>query len=220
VEHGFLSAWQRYNRILQQRNAILRQKAVSQIAIWDAQFVDAALILNQFRVNYVENLVRLAQEYMQQLLNIDRVEFSYHSGWRQDEDFKHSLEASIESDMKLGFTQKGPHRADLVMKIDGRAAAEYLSGGQQKLAACSMMLSQASLFNQYNQDGCIILVDDLPSELDLEHRCLFMDLLYSIGGQVFVTATDINLLQLNAYSERKVFHVKHGELCAEREDGV
>ena len=116
--------------------------------------------------------------------------------------------------------QKGPHRADLVMKIDGRAAADYLSGGQQKLAACSLLLAQASVFNQYKQESCVILVDDLPSELDVQHRHLFMDLLYSIGGQVFVTATDSNLLQLTDYPEKKTFHVEHGCVSSEREDGV
>jgi len=220
VEHEFLSVWQRYNRILQQRNAVLRQKSVAMLVSWDEQLVDAALKLNLFRLNYVENLVRLTKSFMQQLLGIDTVEFSYQSGWRRGENFEDVLKASIESDIRLGFTQKGPHRADLVMKIDGRAAAEYLSGGQQKLAACSLLLAQASVFNQYKQESCVILVDDLPSELDLQHRHLFMDLLYSIGGQVFVTATDSNLLQLAAYPEKKTFHVEHGCIISEREDGV
>lgn len=220
VEHEFLSVWQRYNRILQQRNAVLRQKSVAMLVSWDEQLVDAALKLNLFRLNYVENLVRLTKSFMQQLLGIDTVEFSYQSGWRRGENFEDALKASIESDIRLGFTQKGPHRADLVMKIDGRAAAEYLSGGQQKLAACSLLLAQASVFNQYKQESCVILVDDLPSELDLQHRHLFMDLLYSIGGQVFVTATDSNLLQLAAYPEKKTFHVEHGCIISEREDGV
>jgi len=220
VEHEFLSVWQRYNRILQQRNAILRQKSAAMLLTWDEQLVEAAIKLDQFRVNYVESLARLAQKFMRQLLGIETVEFSYQSGWRRGEDFKEALKASIESDIRLGFTQKGPHRADLVMRIDGRAAAEYLSGGQQKLAACSLLLAQASVFNQYKQESCVILVDDLPSELDLQHRQLFMDLLYSIGGQLFVTATDSDLLQLSAYKEQKMFHVEHGSVVVEREDGV
>lgn len=220
VEHEFLSVWQRYNRILQQRNAILRQKSATMLLSWDKQLIHAALKLNQFRVKYVEELARLALNYMKQLLDIETIDFSYQSGWRRGEDYKDALRASIESDIRLGFTQKGPHRADLVMKIDGRPAAEYLSGGQQKLAACSLLLAQASVFNQNRHESCVILVDDLPSELDLQHRQLFMDLLYSIGGQVFVTATDSDLLQLSAYPEKKTFHVERGSVVAEREDGV
>jgi len=220
VEHEFLSVWQRYNRILQQRNAILRQKSAAMLVSWDKQLIEAGSMLDQFRVNYVENLTNLAQKYIQQLLDIETVQFSYQSGWRQGENYKDALDASIESDIKQGFTQKGPHRADLVMKVEGRAAAEYLSGGQQKLAACSLLLAQASVFNQYKQESCVILVDDLPSELDLQHRQLFMDLLYSTGGQVFVTATDSTLLQINTYPEKKTFHVERGSVVAEREDGV
>lgn len=220
VEHEFLSVWQRYNRILQQRNAILRQKSVAMLVNWDEQFIEAALSLDKFRVKYLENLVCLTRKYIQQLLGIDGIEFSYQSGWRRGESFKDALKASVDSDLRLGFTQKGPHRADLQMKIEGRAAAEYLSGGQQKLAACSLLLAQASVFNQYKQDSCVILVDDLPSELDLQHRHLFMDLLYSIGGQLFVTTTASDLLQLSAYKDKKTFHVEHGSVLCEREDGV
>lgn len=220
VEHEFLAIWQRYNRTLLQRNAVLRQKSFHALANWDEQLVIAAQMLDQFRLNYVNNLVKIAKKYIHQLLGIESVEFIYQSGWRKGESFKDALKASIESDIKLGFTQKGPHRADMVMKLNGRPAAEYLSGGQQKLAACSLLLAQASIFNQHKQEACTILVDDLPSELDLDHRHLFMDLLYSIGGQVFVTATDSSLLHLSTYPEKKMFHVEHGSVIPEREDGV
>lgn len=220
VEHKFLSVWQRYNRILQQRNAILRQKSTAMLVSWDKQLVDAADTLNQYRVKYVENLTCQAQKFIQQLLDINTIEFNYQSGWRQGENYKNALNASIDSDIKQGFTQKGPHRADLVMKVNGRAAAEYLSGGQQKLAACSLLLAQASVFNQQKQESCVILVDDLPAELDLLHRQLFMDLLYSMGGQVFVTTTDAGLLQLSAYVDKKMFHVEHGSVVTEKEDGL
>jgi len=220
VEHDFLSVWQRYNRVLQQRNAILRQKSAAMLDSWDDQLIDAALKLDEFRRDYVENLTRLAVDFMQQLLGVGTVEFNYQPGWRRGKDFKETLKANVDSDIRMGFTQKGPHRADLVLQIDGRSAAEYLSGGQQKLAACSLLLAQASVFNRYKQEACVILVDDLPSELDLQHRRLFMDLLYSIGGQVFVTATDSSLLQLSAYTEKKKFHVEHGSVIEEKQDDI
>lgn len=220
VKHEFLAVWQRYNRILQQRNAVLRQRNPSMLVTWDQQLVDVAAQLDTFRVQYVEDLAILAKQFMQKLLGFESVEFSYQPGWRRNEDFKEVLKANIESDIKLGFTQKGPHRADLVMRIDGRSAAEYLSGGQQKLAACSLLLAQASVFNKYKQEACLVLVDDLPAELDLAHRRLFMDLLYSIGGQVFVTATDANLLHLSDYPEKKMFHVEQGKVTVEKQDAV
>lgn len=220
VEHEFLGVFQRYNRTLQQRNAILRQKKTALLESWDRQLVDAANLLDRSRREYIDLMAVQAKEFMQKLVGIDGIEFKYQPGWPAEKDFAGALKENIGSDLRMGFTQRGPHRGDLVMRIAGRTAAEYLSGGQQKLAACSLLLAQASLFNKRMQENCIILVDDLPAELDTQHRQLFMDLLYSIGGQLFVTVTDDALLDLSRYPERKMFHVKQGSLALEKEDAV
>ncbi len=219
VKQEFLAVWQRYNRILQQRNALLRQKNSTILQSWDAQLIDAAIKLDQFRRDYVMALVRQAQDYLSQLLDIEQIEFRYRAGWPSAEEYQIALIENIDSDIKAGFTQRGPHRADLIMRVDGRSAAEVLSGGQQKLAACALLLAQAAVFNQCTQKNCLILVDDLPAELDSTHRQLLMDLLYSQGGQLFVTATSQSLVDISHYSEKKLFHVKQGAFTVEKEDG-
>ena len=200
VEHEFLPVWQRYNRALLQRNSALRQKNTSVLDSWNDQLVEAAVKLDLFRREYLQLLLKQTQQFLSQLLEIDECSFKYLPGWPGTEDYKSSLLANIDSDIKAGFTQRGPHRADLSMRVASRPAAEILSGGQQKLAACALLLAQASVFGLRREENCIILVDDLPAELDVRHRVKFMDLLYSIGGQVFVTATDPGLLDISAYA--------------------
>lgn len=219
VEQEFLAVWQRYNRILQQRNALLRQRNSTILQSWDGQLIDAAIKLDQFRRDYVTALVQQTQGFLSQLLEIEPVEFRYQAGWPSAEEYQAALIGNINSDIKAGFTQRGPHRADLIMRVGGRSAAEVLSGGQQKLAACALLLAQAAVFNQLRQENCIILVDDLPAELDSRHRQLLMDLLYSLGSQLFVTATSQSLLDVSHYSEKRLFHVKQGVFIAEKGDG-
>lgn len=219
VEQEFLPTWQRYNRVLLQRNAALRQKNVSLLDSWNDQLIDAAVSLDQFRREYLKPLVEKTQSFLSELLEIDPCSFKYLPGWPGKQEYRVALLSNIDSDIKAGFTQRGPHRADLSIRVSDRQAAEVLSGGQQKLAACALLLAQASVFALSTKERCVILVDDLPAELDVRHRAKFMDLLYSIGGQVFVTATDPQLLDISAYIEKQTFHVEHGAVAAEKADG-
>ncbi len=219
VEHEFLPVWQRYNRILLQRNSALRQNNGSVLDAWNDQLVEAALKLDQFRRGYLTQLVEQTQCILPKLLEIEACDFRYQPGWPISESYGAALIANVDSDIKAGFTQRGPHRAELSMRVVGRPAAEFLSGGQQKLAACSLLLAQASVFNLRREENCILLVDDLPAELDTRHRAKFMDLLYSIGGQVFVTATDASSLDISGYPNKQMFHVEHGVITAEKRDG-
>ena len=214
VEHGFLSVWQRYNRILSQRNVLLKQGRRAELASWNQQLSQVCEEFDCLRKNYVDQLIPIIQQYFEQLMNLKGVKFHYQNGWAQGVGFSEALAANIENDLKLGFTQRGPHRADLVMKIDGRSAAQYLSGGQQKLAACALMLAQASLYLQKTGHHCLILVDDLSAELDSTHRATFINLLDAMGGQVFITATDPALLDLSAYKAAEMFHVEHGSIIS------
>lgn len=211
VEHRFFEVWQRYNRVLIQRNSALKGGA-SQLLIWNQQLISVGNELNDQRQDYANQLAVVAQDCFKELTDIESVKFKYLSGWNKDQTFSESLERHAEHDIKAGFTQRGPHRADLVMQIGGDAASEYLSGGQVKLAACALYLAQAKLYSTRVQRPCLLLVDDLPAELDSKHRKRLLDILYSINGQVFITSTDISLFDISHYKEVEVFHVKHGSI--------
>jgi DNA replication and repair protein RecF len=209
VEHQFLEVWQRYNRILAHRNAALRQgRAI--LTPWNLQLIEVAEKLDSQRREYATELAIAAQQCFNELIGVDNVEFRYQSGWNKEQSFSEALNNHIESDIKAGFTQRGPHRADMVMQVDGRLAAEYLSGGQQKLAACALFLAQARLYSTKLNKPCILLVDDLPSELDKKHRKTLLDILYSTQGQLFVTSTDLSVVNPSEYEDSRVFHVEHG----------
>lgn len=209
VERDFLKLWQRYNRVLAHRNAALRQGRIS-LSPWNLQLIEVGEELDLQRRNYAKQLSIMAQACFKELIDIENTEFIYQSGWNREQTFSESINSHIESDINAGFTQRGPHRADLVMQVNGKSAAEYLSGGQQKLAACALLLAQARLYSSKFDRSCILLVDDLPAELDLKHRKALLDMLYSIPGQAFITSTDPVSIPLSNYEDSRVFHVEHG----------
>ena len=69
-----------------------------------------------------------------------------------------------------------------------------------------MTLAQLKRLDQ----DCLLLVDDLPAELDPQRRSYLMQAMQKTGAQVMVTATEPNLIETSAWEESKMFHVEHG----------
>ncbi len=212
VEHGFLQTWKDYHRILRQRNAALRQKqSKQQIQSWDQPLIEVTQKFHQARVEYIDALTPIVESYTEQLIG-EVVSLKYLSGWPKDQGFTEALEKSYEQDCQFRHTRVGPHRADLSMKSNGIAVQIGLSRGQQKLLVCALRLAQIQYLQHISQQSCIILVDDLPAELDKAHRDRLMVLLDDTDAQIFVTTTDANLLAVNPQTSKKVFHVEHGKI--------
>lgn len=217
VEHDFMPVYRRYCRALRQRNASLRAPGrFVPGEVWDNELDEAAGQIDHLRRGYLQQFLPLLTHFVERLLPIGwNVSLRYLSGWAQDMTFREALTRSLERDRLLGYTHKGPHRADVVIEAAGKPVQEYASGGQQKLLMCALYLAQAALFKARTQRQCIILMDDLPAELDSEHRHKLMALLYEIGVQVMVTTTDKNLLQIPEGAEAKLFHVEQGVVVAQ-----
>ena len=121
---------------------------------------------------------------------------SYHRGWREEDYLPDIWAQHIEHDRQLGYTQAGPHRADLKLRSHGHDALTSFSRGQQKLLALTLLLSQATLLSQSIEESPVLLLDDLPAELDQTHRQRVLEVLPQLKAQVFMTSTDASSLPL------------------------
>lgn len=213
VEQGFHHVWNSYRRVLSQRNAALRSGGPRAIIVnWDKELVQAADQLHQARQRYLEGLLKVVPLYSQKFPDISAIKITYQQGWREGETYADYLTAQYDSDKERGFTQFGPHRADLRIRIDGIDAREYLSRGQQKILVASLVLAQCEQMREHNT-SVVILVDDLPSELDTEKRAILMACLEATGAQVFLTGTEASLFPLGE-TPYGMFHVEQGRIQA------
>ena len=119
----------------------------------------------------------------------------------------HRLE---DQDRQQGHTRLGPHRADFTVRIADQAAA--LSRGQQKLLVIALVLAQAELYRRHVGDACILLIDDLPAELDPDNRSRVMQTLAELDTQLFVTAIEPGLLDAALWREARTLRLAHGEM--------
>ena len=218
VEHHYREQSQRFLRALAQRNHLLRRGRIpeDELAPWNRDLALYGEALSQGRQAFVDGLRPLFDTLMQELApDLGAIELRYRRGWDASVGYLEVLERGLASDIEQGFTQSGPQRADLRVSIDGYAAAETLSRGQQKLVVCALKLAQGQLLAEATADPGLYLLDDLPSELDTERCERVCRCLAEMGAQTMLTCVDSQAVPphwLGSEDNVAVFHVEHGEV--------
>lgn len=211
VEHAYHEEWRRFSRALKQRNALLRTAQHAMLPTWTRELVSAALKVDQFRRQVFQELLPLINHLLTCFLGEDHgLRIQYRSGWLADSSLEEQYAKQLSQDVERGFTQSGPHRAEIRVSVERHAARDCLSRGQQKLLITAMLLGQAQHFAQRNGISPILLIDDLGSELGQGARATLYEFLKSYSGQIFVTALDADQIPDEWNKVAKMFHVKHG----------
>ena len=205
VEQGFLDHWLRYSRALRQRNAAL--KTGQDPRAWDRELVAQGQEIARLRGEWFESVAPFWAETVARLCGLP-VEMSYFRGWAADRELPEVLSANLERDRERGSTGSGPHRADVHLRIAGKAAKESLSRGQQKLVAASMVLALLQRLRALQTVPPTLLLDDPAAELDSQRLGGLVELVRDLDCQLVLTSLDPDL-KLFGQPER-VFHVEQG----------
>jgi DNA replication and repair protein RecF len=208
VEHQFGDWWLRYTRTLKQRNAALRTQP-SQVSVWDAELSRVGELIADARRRFVESLLPYWQESVVALSGLEP-ELHYFKGWAQDVSLAEALAASKTRDESKRLTHPGPHRADVIIRMNGRPAREVLSRGQQKLVAVAMTLAQLNLLQEATQTRSTLLLDDPAAELDGDHLRRFIEQVMRLRSQLVLTSLHSESHLFG--TPNRVFHVEQGRV--------
>ncbi|MBR2623301.1 MAG: DNA replication/repair protein RecF [Clostridia bacterium] len=176
---AYYTALLRYNKILDQRNTLLKNHDVSLVLdtlpIWDEQLCQYAAVIIEKRAEFVEKLAPHAKEFHSFLTDgkeelVIKPEWKYDGGEEIIKTLRRRLENNYERDLRLGFTTVGPHRDDLDVLINGVDAKTYASQGQTRTAALALKLAEVQIFKILSGEYPILVLDDVMSELDLPRR--------------------------------------------------
>ena len=211
----YLSNLVNYNKVLNQRNKLLKDIAFSPseqlmqtLDIWDMQLVKYGSLIIKGRKIFIEKINTIISDIHSRLTGgIENIKVCYVP----DVDvnyFEEEVRNSRQKDIKYKVTGKGPHKDDLMVEIDGRAAKSFASQGQTRTAALSLKLAAREIFQQDTGEYPVLLLDDVLSELDPRRQEFVLNRIR--GGQVFITCCeDDRLPQLLG---GKIFHVKDGTI--------
>jgi len=211
VEPFFMDAWQRYHRALRQRTAALKVGEAGGLGAWNAELAIAGELLAERRGAYLDLLGPFVADIGRRLLQM-KVELAYQRGWAAGVPYVQALEEGAERDQRYGITHLGPHRADIGVRVDGLAAKERVSRGQQKLLAAGLILAQVALQESYTAGRTALLLDDPAAELDPENLERFVAVVRTLPVQLFVTSLRQDLPGFGVPGA--MFHVERGVVRA------
>jgi DNA replication and repair protein RecF len=102
------------------------------------------------------------------------------------------LRDSRRRDKAAGRTLDGPHRADLIVDHGPKAMPAALSStGEQKALLLGLVLAHARLVAETHGRAPILLLDEVAAHLDARRRAALFDRLHELGGQCWLTGTDV-----------------------------
>jgi DNA replication and repair protein RecF len=212
VEPRYLADWKRYRRVLSQRNAALKRGAsAGELRSWSSALAEAGVVIDGQRRRYLERLSPLVSDFGARLLERP-LAVEYRRGWPAGEGYADALGATEVRDRESGTTESGPHRADVVLRLDERRVQDEASRGQQKLTAAALIVAQVAVECLDHPRRSVVVVDDPAAELDSDALRRLMAALAELPAQLIFTAlTPSALAPVAGYP---VFHVERGEVRA------
>ena len=214
----------KYNQIINQRNSLLKdiykhKELKDTLPIWDDSLALCGAIILKERMDYIKELKKYAQKFHDDISSSKEkldIEYISNAGVTEEdtieiitEKLRVAYEKSRKDDYHTGYTNIGPHRDDMEIKINDISAKTFGSQGQQRSAVLSLKLAQAQLLYSKNGEKPVILLDDVLSELDPKRQDFLLNKVDSY--QVFVTCCEeSNKEQLK---QGKVFYINNGEVC-------
>lgn len=211
VEHAYLMLWRRYNRVLKQRNAALRQADKLVIESLDEQFVHLGEKVHNARDHHSILLNSILEKQFSLFCeSLEGIQLNYRKGWSGDS-LEEAIQSSITRDIERGSTGPGPHKADLLLTLNGTPAKERLSRGEQKAMTAAMIIAQAQMISESGETP-VLMLDDISSELDEVHLVQVLRAGVKLGAQILLTGTVLAPAIRSCEVSYKVFHVKQGSI--------
>lgn len=196
TDASYLDALMRYNRVLLQRNTILKNFTDNQsfdlqtLSIYDAQLAELGQHIYEKRKQFMTVFLP-AFEYQYQYISEQKesVSLTYESALHQT-DLATLLKQNLNRDKVLQYTSSGIHKDDLLFEIEGFPMKKYGSQGQQKSFLIALKLSQFEVIKKQLKVVPIFLLDDIFDKLDDNRVAKLVSLVTQKHfGQLFITDT-------------------------------
>jgi DNA replication and repair protein RecF len=217
-----------YNKLLQQRNALLKYFYINRtfdstaLSVYDEQLVDLGSYIHATRTAFLESFTPIFRKYYKQISRSEEVVDIYYKA-----DFNHTdptqvLKDAQQKDMQLQYTSVGTHKDDLLFLPDDHAVKKFGSQGQQKSFLTALKLAQFEFIKQESGTVPILLLDDIFDKIDDQRVSYLMQLVTNHEfGQIFITDTDPDRVPSIFDStdvDLKVFEVEEGSVAPVKQE--
>lgn len=210
---SYYNLLQRYNKILMQRNKLLkfekdRELLLSQIGVWNEQLASVASLIIKTRKSFIQKLKEPAKDSMRFIssskdeLNIEYVGAKGTSAEEIKQDLLKALEYNFERDVELGYTSIGPHRDDIYFGLNGKDARGFSSQGQQRSIVLALKFAEMEIFKEELGESPVLVLDDVFSELDTTRQRRLYERMSEY--QTIITGTQFKFKPASTYTQIRI----------------
>ena len=221
TDNTYLAALNRYNKALQQRNALLKMEEepdASLLDIWEEQMAVEGELIYSRREDFIKSLLPLFQKYYNQISGgKEQVGLTYTSHCQRGP-LMDVIRRDRYKDRAVGYSLHGVHRDDLDMTLGGFPMKREGSQGQNKTFVIALKLAQFTyLSERLSNTKPILLLDDIFDKLDADRVEQIVKLVSGDSfGQIFLTDTNRDhldkILSSSVPSSYRIFTVEHGDV--------
>ena len=172
VDGDYLQQLIIYNKVLQQRNSLLKRFAEQGKTDWpllevlDEQLIVPGNFIYKKRKLFCEQLIPLVQQFYKQIANNDELVTLQYDSRLNEAGFDTLLNQYREKDILLQRTNAGIHKDELNMQLDGRSFKTTASQGQRKSLLFALKLAEFELLKRNKGFAPLLLLDDVFEKLD------------------------------------------------------
>ena len=222
VDPSYLRSLQQYQKVLNQRNALLKNMHehrlfdLESIEVWDIQMVKFGNQIHKTRTTFLESFIPIFKRFYNDIgAETEAVKIEYRSQLSQST-FGDLIKEYHKKDSITQYSNVGIHKDDLLFTIKGHPIKKFGSQGQQKSFIISLRLAQFEWLKTMKETNPILLLDDIFDKLDHERVQKLVALVTNeFFGQVIISDTDkdrmVKLLNTLSISS-KLFETKNGEV--------
>ena len=203
MDREYMSSLQQYNRLLLQRNRMLKDMEVdrSLLEVVDMRMAALAEPIYQMRKRFVEDLKPIVAEYYRALSGGSEIVDIEYDSELSKAGLDQILAASFEKDRILRYTSAGVQRDDFIFTMNGHPIRRYGSQGQQKSFLVSLKFAQYEIMKENYGFAPILLLDDVFDKLDMGRISNLLQMVASNDfGQIFIT--DSNKVRMSGIVDR------------------
>ncbi|WP_405291106.1 DNA replication/repair protein RecF [Algibacter sp. Ld11] len=195
-DNSYLSALINYNKILAQRNALLKYFALNHtfnkdtLDVYNSQLTDFGTKIFEKRDAFLQEFIPIFKSRYEAISNGNEdVDLNYHSDLFEN-DLNTLLNKAINKDKALQYTSVGIHKDDLHFNISGHPIKKFGSQGQQKSFLIALKLAQFDFIKAQSGVNPILLLDDIFDKLDEQRVSQIIKLVDDENfGQLFISDT-------------------------------
>jgi len=220
----YIKALQRYQRVLQHRNHLLKmlregRAEADELEFWNAELVREGGAITWQRQEVMKRLAVFCAEHHSELSESgDEFQIEYRPSVNggdslssTEERFSESLAAFQQRELATATTVVGPHRDDFRLLVNGLDMGTFASRGEARTLALTLRLAEASYLSAARDDEPVVLLDDVLSEMDAARRRRVLEKVTRYQ-QSLITTTDLDLVQDYFGDQATYFKVADGQV--------